>query len=347
MIRVLIRRKGARELQLYYIDPGSGREVSRSSGTRDRGEAERAAALWERELIGYRGPADNGWELFRDRFRNEHLSTQAPRTVASYGTALNHYWRLMQPATLDDVSSATASQFSAKLIGEKRPLSSVRNYLTHLRAALRWAKAVGMIAEAPAVRLPRVAQRVFMRGRPVTLPEFRKMMRVCRSRELRRMMRLIWLSGLRLGEALQLSWDSPPIVLDMEADPHPQILYYAEGHKARRDDAVPMTPELFAWLSRSRVRSGLVAPLWTANKRAVSEAISELSRVASVFTAPDKPAGAHDLRRSFATRMARRVMPMTLQKLMRHSDLTTTLRYYVGLSSADAGRELWGRNKYS
>jgi hypothetical protein len=35
-------------------------------------------------------------------------------------------------------------------------------------------------------------------------------------------------------------------------------------------------------------------------------------------------------------------MPMTLQKLMRHAELSTTLKYYVGLTATDAGREIWG-----
>lgn len=345
-IRVLIRKRGRGDpLLLYYIDPATGREVSRTSGTHDRGEAERAAAIWEQELHGYRGANDDGWEYFRDRFRDEHLATLAPRSVSAYSTALNHYWRVMRPALLSDVTAATVSQYQAKLLAEQRPLSSVRNYMTHLRAALRWAKSVGIIDKAPAVKLPRVPNRVFMRGRPVMLSEFKLMLRNCRDRKLRRLLRLLWLSGLRLGEALILSWDSPPVLVSMDAQPYPQILYYAEGHKSRRDESVPMTPELFAWLSRTKHRAGLVAPLDTKNQQLVSETISDVSRRAGLSASPGKPIGAHDLRRGFATRMARRVMPTTLQLLMRHADISTTLRYYVGSGAVDAGRELWEDSK--
>ena len=49
----------------------------------------------------------------------------------------------------------------------------------------------------------------------------------------------------------------------------------------------------------------------------------------------DKEAGkyatAHDLRRSFGTRWASKVKAATLQLLMRHEDIQTTMRYYVGL----------------
>lgn len=347
MIRVLIRQKTDRPLLLYYVDPDTGREVSRSAGTHDKGEAERAAALWEQELVRYRGPRNDGWEYFRDRFRDEHLATIGKRSVSSFGTALNHYWRLMKPATVSEVTTASVSQFQAKLLAEARPITSIRNYLTHLRAAMRWAAHVGLIDKAPHFKLPRQARQTFMRGRAVTLKDFRKMLRACKDKRLRRLMRLVWLSGLRLSEALLLSWDSPPVLVNLEAEPYPQILYYAEGHKARRDEAVPMTPELARWLARTPrdKRTGLVAPIGTKQRRKATKRISAAGRAATVFVSANEAATAHDLRRAFATRMAQRVMPMTLQRLMRHADLTTTLRYYVGLSSVDAGRELWGRDK--
>ncbi len=43
-----------------------------------------------------------------------------------------------------------------------------------------------------------------------------------------------------------------------------------------------------------------------------------------------KFASAHDLRRSFGQRWAARVMPQILMQLMRHEDMSTTMKYYVG-----------------
>jgi integrase len=59
----------------------------------------------------------------------------------------------------------------------------------------------------------------------------------------------------------------------------------------------------------------------------------------------NKPAGkyasAHDLRRAFGTRWAPKVKPPTLQLLMRHRSLETTLRYYVDIDADDVADELW------
>ena len=54
-----------------------------------------------------------------------------------------------------------------------------------------------------------------------------------------------------------------------------------------------------------------------------------------------KFASAHDLRRSFATRWAPRVKPITLMRLMRHESVQTTMKSYVELDADDVADELW------
>ncbi len=57
--------------------------------------------------------------------------------------------------------------------------------------------------------------------------------------------------------------------------------------------------------------------------------------------APTKFASAHDLRRAFGYRWAKRVMPAVLQKLMRHASIQTTMQYYVDLEADDVADVLW------
>lgn len=54
-----------------------------------------------------------------------------------------------------------------------------------------------------------------------------------------------------------------------------------------------------------------------------------------------KYASAHDLRRSFGERWAPRVMPPILQELMRHENISTTMRYYVGQNAKRTAALLW------
>ena len=55
-----------------------------------------------------------------------------------------------------------------------------------------------------------------------------------------------------------------------------------------------------------------------------------------------KFASAHDLRRSFGTRWAKRNIPIaSLRKLMRHSNIQTTMEFYAIIDAQDLAGELW------
>ncbi len=71
--------------------------------------------------------------------------------------------------------------------------------------------------------------------------------------------------------------------------------------------------------------------------------LSEIGRRAGVVVkkSAGKFASAHDLRRSFGTRWAPRVKPATLQLLMRHRSIETTLKYYVAQDADEIADELW------
>jgi len=77
--------------------------------------------------------------------------------------------------------------------------------------------------------------------------------------------------------------------------------------------------------------------------RRVGRIISQIGEHAKVVvnSSAGKFASAHDLRRSFGSRWACRVMPATLQLLMRHESIETTMKYYVDLEADELGDELW------
>jgi integrase len=79
----------------------------------------------------------------------------------------------------------------------------------------------------------------------------------------------------------------------------------------------------------------------------VGRIVSAIGEKAGVVVnkADGKFASAHDLRRAFGTRWASRVKPATLQLLMRHESIETTLRYYVAQASDDIAAELWSELK--
>jgi integrase len=123
----------------------------------------------------------------------------------------------------------------------------------------------------------------------------------------------------------------------------------AEAEKAHTDRLLPIAPEFAEFLLAmpEAERRGLVfgiygvgeSPLST--KRA-SRYISAIGKAANVVIdkAADQYATAHDLRRSFGSRWAKRVMPAILKDLMRHSSIATTMSYYVNQTAEDVGDAL-------
>jgi integrase len=187
-----------------------------------------------------------------------------------------------------------------------------------------------------------------MRGRPVTEEEFREMVRAVpkvrpeNARPWQRLLVGLWLSGLRISEAAILSWEwHAPLSVNLES-----ACFHigAEAQKSHKDELLPITPDFVRFLEKVRPerRHGLVFEM-NVSADCLVRGISDIGKAAGVVVSErGKHASAHDLRRSFGTRWATRVAPAVLQKLMRHSDINTTMTYYVKLDAESIARELKG-----
>jgi len=182
-------------------------------------------------------------------------------------------------------------------------------------------------------------------------------------------LRGLWCSGLRLEESLNLYWDRPDkLCIDLSGR-HGMLRIPAELEKGHQDRLLALAPEFVELLCETSVerRKGRVFPLYSRRvpgaaltKDRVSRIVCRIGEVAGVKVQTKtvraggrsiqrtKCASAHDLRRSFGERWAMRVMPAVLQELMRHENIQTTMRYYVGRNAERTAEAVWdafqGRN---
>ena len=234
--------------------------------------------------------------------------------------------------------------------------------MRHLKAALRWGNRKKLLLEVPDIDMPSGGG---MKGRAITTEEFERFLAkvsVTLGSEVaeswHHLLRGLWWSGLRLGEALNLSWDDDRMLCVDFTGRRPMFRIQAAAHKSRKDCILPMAPEFAEFLMQTPEdeRSGyLFTPRSCRHtgKRlrldTVSKLISRVGRAAGIKVAERekngdvlvKCASAHDLRRAFGFRWSNLVMPAILQQLMRHESISTTMEYYVGRNAEAAADVLW------
>jgi integrase len=280
------------------------------------------------------------------------MSGLALKSQKSWWTARNHVVRVVRPIFLTDVSEAAIGALTVDLRTREVEETTIACYLRTIAAALNWAVDTGkMLSFAPDIQPPKRAKgkTKTMRGRPLTLEDHEKMLAAVdkvRKRDGARWQNLLtglWLSGLRIGEIISLSWDAHAGFCIFDTHPYPLYRIFAESEKGHRDRYLPVAPEFCAWLGdipESR-RRGPVFGIRLSSKR-VSAVISSIGAAAGVIVDGNgKPGSAHDYRRAFGSRWASRIAPAELQQLMRHESIETTMKYYVHIDAMSLSEKLW------
>lgn len=396
----LLRMTGRAAFYMQYRHPETGRKVQRTTRKTNRRDAERTAAKWEAELragsdnrLG-RMP----WDDFRRRYENEAVSGLADSTAAKVAALFTKLEKMIHPARLSNINADTLQRFQKALRDEQLSESSIKSHLAHLRAAIAWSVTMGFLAAVPKFpKTQRAKGTRVMKGRPITGEEFERMLskietvlseanepqrrtkykrwtaeartafRKKRAEQAAKaapswkaLLRGLWLSGLRIGEALELHWtDETKLRVDLSCR-YPMLRIPAELEKGNKDRLLPLAPEFADVLLAvpKALRTGYVfnpKPL-RADKQGqrlgqqqVERTITLAGKSAGIKVAERakgdvlkvKYASAHDLRRSFGDRWAARVMPQVLMELMRHESIETTLRYYVGRNAQQTASVLY------
>lgn len=382
----IFKRAGRKFYEAQWADPETGRKKTRSTGTDRKRDAERFAGNLERELRRgtFREPQRVTWDEFRERFETEVFPTYREKTRLKYASTFNAVEDIINPKSLAALNGSAVSTLAAKLRETGREEPTVKGHLSCLRRVLRWAHRKNLIAAVPDIEMPETTATT---GRAVTTEEFERMLakvrsvcaakllrqrtrlilRICRGEALRDdldavdariqqtvrswsyLLRGLWWSGLRLGEAMSLSWDDDRRIMADFTGRRPMFLIAARGQKNKRDSLTPMAPEFAEFLMQTPQddRSGYVFDQATMRQDTVSKMIRRIGVAAGVKVGEydrsmrPKHAGAHDLRRAFGSRWAMRVLPPVLKELMRHADIQTTMRYYVSRDAQTMADAVW------
>jgi integrase len=360
-IRVWVRHfKDRPNLVLQWIDPATGDRKSQSADTSDPKlaeqrrsdlEADLNAGRWKPKLRGKKAAEGRlTWEAFRKLCEAQYLPECRPCSRRLFRATFRLFEHLAKPRWLDAISVRTVSAFHASLRTarvrgkEGYAPSSIKTVLTYLRASLAWAVEQELLAVVP--RFPRVHVPK-RKPRPIPAELVERLLDAADDPQVRAFLQCGWLAGMRRSEAFALEWQEnrQAPYLDLERE---RIYFPAEFSKSRREEWVPLDPELRAALEVLPSAAGRTGKVFRFRQLAGGAPL-DLSGVGSRVEQLACKAGVkltmHSLRKGFGSRYAGRVPAQVLQKLMRHANIQLTMDFYANVDDAVEEAVLGKRNK--
>ena len=278
-------------------------------------------------------------EAGRRYIANREILGMKYGTLSDYESYLRvHLVPFFGKCSLDEINVDRVDDFIATKRLEGKAIKSIRNYLGLLHAIFALALKRGWCATNPVAAIDKPRDPHDHDIRYLNGDELEALLRSTPPTELGRLEQTLYLTaamtGLRRGELLALRWQD----VDFDAGVIRVRRTYSRGEfgtpKSRRSNrAVPLAERLTIALVRQREAAVFTADSDLVFARPETGQVLDPSRVRKRFQAAARRAGLrpvrfHDLRHSFATRMAAAGAPLrAIQEWMGHSDQRTTMIY--------------------
>jgi integrase len=360
---------------IKYYD-ALGRRRERSSRTTDKRAAMRIAAQLESGVALRRdGVIDPRMDQMAEenaRPVREHVSAylghlrhadRSPLTIRDAELHLRWILEETKASRLSDLTLDAVERALSLLQDAGRSARTINHRGGSVRGFLNWCVKTGRLDANPLRFLPKQNEELDRRRerRALTDEEADRLLEVAEGKGRKLWYMLALLAGLRRSEIIGLRWS------DVNLD---NGILLVRGGKARRLDEVPLHSDLLEELAKVRSRTSgsedrVFATAVTHRTRLSDFYLAGLGRKEIVtdesgavvmkgrgknakpktrIVAEDEDGCAldlHALRSTLATRLARAgVVPQVAQRIMRHSDYSTTLKHYTRLELSDTAKAM-------
>jgi integrase len=297
----------------------------------------------------------------RDSYLADLASRAVPKHLANTRARLGAILDVLPAKRVCDLKPLEVLQHRSKRVAEGIAHRTANLQVDTLRSMLGWAVKVGLIAESPIKNLPRLkeneATKRYQR-RALSEEEIEAFLAAARDDDRQNAVhrrrvqqepfwRALLETGARYGEVIRVSWadlDLGKRVLTLRAENTksrkarviPLLDGLAQDLEGLRADHIavlgrPLRPSDLVFLSPE----GCAWPSHTVNVTRILHRLLEAARIDRV-DAHGKRIDVHALRHSFASRLARRGVPLAhAQRLLGHSTVEMTARVYTHLEVDD------------
>lgn len=290
------------------------------------------------------------WDQFKAVLFREYavFPRMSHTSVRKFKTAIAHIDRILQPIELSDITIRSGSTYVAALRESGKSVATMKTYLTVLQTAMGWAYEQGYRTDNLSYKdrsLKQCSNRL-RRGRAISEAEMASLVGLSAGEPAWQWLVVgLYLSGLRISEAVKLTWDrTSAFSVDMTRE-FPAFLIQQGGDKAGIERVCPMAPDFAEALKAIPLsqRHGYVFSATRSDEYAQHKIAGYMRSANLTVTRHPKVkfCTAHDLRRSFGTRWAMKVSAPVLREMMRHSSLKVTEQYYIDLRCDEVSRYLW------
>lgn len=282
------------------------------------------------DLMSVQDLAITGKAPYFDAFADDFMATYAaannkPSEVAAKKNILdNHLRDAFGTLRLDEVQSEAIERYKAQKLVTCAP-RTVNNHLTCLARMLSLAEEWGYIRKAPKIRKLRVPddEHDFL-----TWEHEAKIMTATSDYPWHQMIVTGLRAGLRISEMLALRWSDVDLVTKRVVVRHNVWKGHEGTPKGGKSAEVPLNSTMMLTLKALQLRHPHDLVFCRPDGSPYTRDDSTRPLHAACRAAGIREVGWHTLRHTFGSHLAMRSVPLpTIQKLMRHRSIASTMRY--------------------
>jgi len=272
-------------------------------------------------------PDDMSFRQVYEKYISEFLKSRVNKSY--YKCAVESWEKFSDDRPIKSFTANHITYWQNQILADGYAYETMRTYSRYVKIIFNYAIKLKLYDEINPVIVPKAREKKLLNT--MKDEHAKKIFKYLKKENtnLYQFVYFLYLTGLRVNEALSLTWDN--ILFDK------QLISMITFKDQKRPDIFPLNIDnkLVPFLKSFEKKEGKLF------EHTSGYLIKCFQKALKKCKLPKHTL--HDLRRTFATRYASILKPIELKTLMRHKNVDTTLKYYVEIDILDIGKKLNGK----